>query len=439
MAAIERLGVPTVDLWGQPWAATLPRAGCDEPAVARLAAEHLFERGFSRFAFVGVAGMGWSAARGAAFARLVEERGGTCDRFEFRRSLLAGPPPPSHLARLRDWLLRLPRPLGVMAVNDFHAAVVATACGAAGLAVPEQVAIIGVDDDLPICELATPPLSSVVVDHQGVGRAAARLLERLMAGEPIDPGPVSVPPVGVVTRQSTACLAVEDSLVAAALTLIRGAAPGRLVIADLAGELNCSRAWLTRAFRVHVGHGIHEEILRVRLQEARRLLDETDLTLDAVAHRTGFEHPETLGRVFRRKLGLSPGAYRRQQGNRPRPAGGGGVYLSLCGWVLRVLTRLVEAFGSSVDSETFHHNQPPSVCPPGSRGSSKRTFRGRHLHAGDGRALGGPGRQRPDHAPAQRRQWNQHVLVGCEHDRRPYDQSDFRGGVSGDRRRWSRW
>ena len=323
MAAIERLGVPTVDLWGQPWAATLPRAGCDEPAVARLAAEHLFERGFSRFAFVGVAGMGWSAARGAAFARLVEERGGTCDRFEFRRSLLAGPPPPSHLARLRDWLLRLPRPLGVMAVNDFHAAVVATACGAAGLAVPEQVAIIGVDDDLPICELATPPLSSVVVDHQGVGRAAARLLERLMAGEPVDPGPVSVPPVGVVTRQSTACLAVEDSLVSAALTLIRGAAPGRLVIADLAGELNCSRAWLTRAFRVHVGHGIHEEILRVRLQEARRLLDETDLTLDAVARRTGFEHPETLGRVFRRKLGLSPGAYRRQQGNRPRPAGGG--------------------------------------------------------------------------------------------------------------------
>ena len=163
----------------------------------------------------------------------------------------------------------------------------------------------------------------MVVDHQGVGRAAARLLERLMAGEPIDPGPVSVPPVGVVTRQSTACLAVENSLVAAALTLIRGAAPGRLVIADLAGELNCSRAWLTRAFRVHVGHGIHEEILRVRLQEARRLLDETDLTLDAVAHRTGFEHPETLGRVFRRKLGLSPGAYRRQQGNRPRPAGGG--------------------------------------------------------------------------------------------------------------------
>jgi LacI family transcriptional regulator len=318
MAAIERLGVPVVDLWGQRWAAAVPRAACDEPAVARLAAEHLCERGFRRFAFVGVAGMGWSAARAAAFARAVEQRGGTCDQFEFRRSLVAGPPSPGHSARLRDWLMGLPRPLGVMAVNDFHAAAVAMACTQAGLAVPEEVAIVGVDNDLPICELASPPLSSVAVDHEAVGHAAARLLERLLAGEAVAQEPVSVPPLGVVARQSTACLAVEDALVTAALRLIRDTAAGPLSIDDLAGELDVSRAWLTRAFAAHVGHGIHEEIVRVRLQEARRLLTETDLKLDVVARRTGFEHPEHLGRVFRRKLGLTPGAYRRQRGQKPR-------------------------------------------------------------------------------------------------------------------------
>lgn len=312
MAVIARLGVPAVDLWGQPWAATLPHVHLDHRAEARLAAEHLFERGFRRFGFVGVGNVAWSTARAAAFTAAVGEYGCPCERFELHGSPLTGLPPTSRSPRLRDWLRRQSRPLGIMAANDFYAAVTAAACGEAELAVPEQVAIVGADNDEPVCELASPPLTSVSVNHRGQGFEAARLLDRLMAGRVSGKARIAIRPLGIVSRQSTAVLAIEDPVVAAALKAIRAGATGPLTIDAIAADLRISRAGLTRAFAAVVGHGIHEEIVRVRLLEARRLLDTTDLAIDAVARNSGFEHPQTLNRVFREKLGLTPGEYRRQ-------------------------------------------------------------------------------------------------------------------------------
>jgi LacI family transcriptional regulator len=311
LAVIDRLGVPVVNLWqGQPWTAKLPVCGNDDALVAQLAARHLMERGFRQFAFVGVQGQGWSAARGDAFAAFVASRRFPCVRFEFPSGGHSCLPPKYRSRQLLEWLRRQPLPLGLMAANDYYAAAVVACCRTAGIAVPEQVAIVGVDDDEAVCEMTSPMLTSVAIDHRRIGFEAARLLAQLMAGKPPNTQ-VVVPLAGLVCRQSSAGRAIEDPIVAAALETIRTRAMGPLTIDDLVARLGVSRTALTRAFAAEVGHGIHDEILEVRLREARRLLAESDLKLDAIARQSGFEHPQHLCRVFRQRLGVTPGHYRR--------------------------------------------------------------------------------------------------------------------------------
>ena len=310
LAAIRRLGVPAVDTWQQPWARALPRVVFNEGAVARLAARHLLARGYRQFAFVGVEDVGWSELRRAGFAATIAASGFPCARFAFRRSRSSCMPPTSRSRRLAGWLRRQPLPLGIMAANDYFAAAVADACADAGIAVPEQVAIVGVNNDELVCEVTAPPLTSVALDHRRLGFEAARMLDRLMQGRS-GAAELLVPPHSLVCRQSTAGRAVDDPLVAAAIDAIRSRATGPLTIDDVAAHVGVSRATLTRAFSAAIGHGVHEEIVAARLREARRLLVDKTLKLEVVARQSGFAHPEHLCRVFRQKVGVSPGEYRR--------------------------------------------------------------------------------------------------------------------------------
>jgi LacI family transcriptional regulator len=202
-----------------------------------------------------------------------------------------------------------------MACSDQCGPVLLEACRRARAAVPDEVAVIGVDNDEPLCEAADPPMSSVWPDHLGVGYAAAALLDRLMAGRAArgtpPPAPVYLAPRGVVTRQSTDVLAVEDRDVAAAVRFIREHACGRLVIDDVAGHVSLSRSALQRRFKKVVGRTIHEEALRIRLDRARELLSHTDLPIALVAEKAGFTHQEYLGSVFRSRLGQTPAQFRR--------------------------------------------------------------------------------------------------------------------------------
>lgn len=319
LRVIERLGVPVVDLWYQPWSMALPRAGTDDTVISRLATRHLLDCGFQRFAFIGVQGVRWSEVRGDVFAETVAARGFPCTQLRFGQVHNSCLPAKSHSRQLVNWLRQQPLPLGIMAANDYYAAAVMAACRAAGIAVPEQVAIVGVDNDEAVCEMASPMLTSVAVDHRRLGFEAARLLARLMDGGSGETQ-VMLPIPGIVCRQSTAGAAVNDPIVAAALEMIRVRGAGPLTIDDVARHVGASRTVLTRAFATTVGHGIHEEILKVRLREAQRLLAETELKLDAVARQSGFEHPQHLCRVFRQKLGLTPGDHRRaaRQAGEPR-------------------------------------------------------------------------------------------------------------------------
>lgn len=322
MAAVVNSGAPAVELLGVARHRSVPMVLCDERAASQLAVDHLTACGLRSFAFVGVKGMYWSDNRRVGFQTALEVAGQDCRVYEFPRHQRLAVPPEDRLRRLTAWLRRLPRPVGIMAANDQYAALTAAACRVAGIDVPDDAAIIGVDNDEVFCELATPPITSVVADHFTIGYEAAKLLATLMEGRgprrpaadrgrpPDDWVAVEVPPRGIVERRSTDFQAAPDADVAAALRLIREHFRGPLTVGAVADNLALSRSTLVRRFSSVLGHGFHDELVNARLREAKRLLAGSALSLDAVASNSGFGYPQQMSRVFRSRLGISPAAYR---------------------------------------------------------------------------------------------------------------------------------
>jgi LacI family transcriptional regulator len=318
---IRRTGVPVVDLSGSLMEARFPRIRSDENAVGRMAAEHLLERGFKNFAFCGFNGTDWSDFRRDSFERRVSEAGFACRAFE-------NPGPMQsfsisdyeehgerHERDLMAWLQALPKPCGLMACNDSRGRQVLNCCREVGVAVPDEVAVIGVDKDEMFCELSDLPLSSVILNTQQIGFEAAALLARLMEGEPADPASIEVKPIGVIARQSTDVLAIDDRYIATALKHIREQACTGLDVESILKVVPLSRSVLERRFAQILGTSPKAEILRVRLDRVCRLLTESDLSLAEVAQKAGFEHPEYMSRLFKKKMGITPGEFRKNSGS----------------------------------------------------------------------------------------------------------------------------
>jgi LacI family transcriptional regulator len=184
------------------------------------------------------------------------------------------------------------------------------ACSRAAAAVPEQVAVIGADNDELICAVSNPPLSSVIINDPQRGYEAASLLDKLMSGKRVPREPVWIEPAGVVGRASTDILAIADELVASALQFIRNHACDGIGVDEVVDQVPLSRSMLERRFRKHAGRSINDQIIHVRLNRAIELLCATDLELKAIAPRAGFRDASYMGAVFRAKLGRSPGSYR---------------------------------------------------------------------------------------------------------------------------------
>lgn len=313
--AIVQAGIPTVDVSAARLVPALPWVETDDRQIARAAAEHLLERGLPHYAFCGDARFNWSKWREEAFVRRLGEVG---HRVQIHRP----EPHRGDLARQRQalarWLTELPKPVGVMAAYDIRGLELLDTCRTLGLAVPDEVAVIGVDNDALLCELASPPLSSVIPNTRQAGYVAASLLERLMAGERLPPAAHLIPPLGVASRQSTDVLAVDDRDVARAVRFIREHACAGIKVGDVLRAVPLSRRVLEQRFRRRLGHTPHEEILFVRLQRVQQLLVETDLPLYLVAERTGFDHVEYLSVVFRRETGSTPSAFRQAARGRGR-------------------------------------------------------------------------------------------------------------------------
>jgi LacI family transcriptional regulator len=307
--AVVRTKLPAVDLSAARLVPSLPWVETDDERIAGLAAEHLLERGFKHFGFCGDSRFNWSRWRGNHFAARLRAEKQEVHRYE---PVAKGGDLTAQVADIGRWLQSLPKPVGVMACYDIRAQQVLDACRNAGLAVPGDVAVIGVDNDELLCDLASPPLSSVIPNTHRTGYEAAALLDRMMRGEKVAPVAHLIAPLGVADRHSTDVLAIDDRQIARAVQFIREHACSGINVSDVLRAVPLSRRVLEQRFQRLLGRTPREEILHVRLDRVKQLLGETKLPLFSIAERTGFEHVEYLSVVFKRETGLTPSGYRAE-------------------------------------------------------------------------------------------------------------------------------
>jgi LacI family transcriptional regulator len=282
-------------------------------AIGRLAAEHLLERGFHNFGCCGFSEEHWSARRRTGFVGEVDHAGCKCSVYESPRAGLKVWK--SDQTRLVDWIRSLPKPVGIFATNDLRGQHVLDACADENVAVPEQVAVIGVDNDELLCNLCNPPLSSVIPDPERIGYEAAQWLDRLMRGEMPTAMEKEIPPQGIAVRQSSDVFAVSDPMLAKALRFIRERACEGMTVQHLVDHLCVSRSWLERSFRRLLNRSPQSAIRMVQIKRCKELLLSTSLSLERIAQLTGFEHPEYMSVVFKRETSETPGHFRSRQGH----------------------------------------------------------------------------------------------------------------------------
>ncbi|MCP4590689.1 MAG: substrate-binding domain-containing protein, partial [bacterium] len=256
------------------------------------------------------------------FVQLIEEAGFQQSVFDARRTRRRGDTWTLEQNEIAKWLGSLAKPVGVMACNDDRGLQVLDACHRAGLMVPDEVAVVGVDNDDYLCKLSVPQLTSVDLAPDRMGYEAAKLLDRMMAGGEMSSPQISLPPRGVVTRQSTDVLATEDQVVIRAVRFIRERACDRIQVADVLEHVRVSRSRLEPSLKELLGRTIHQEILRVQIEQVKELLLVTDLPIKQIANRCGFTESQYLSRAFRRATGYTPGRYRKEL--RTGPAAGRG-------------------------------------------------------------------------------------------------------------------
>lgn len=323
---IGRLRLPAVYLRRVHLPTRLPRILTDNVAVSRLCFEHLTERGFRHFAFCGFNGADYSDERRDGFVELVAQAGYQCHVYSDGLPSARTDTAEYEGLGLKDggavahWIRQLPVPMGIMACNDMRGQQVLDACRATGRASPEEIAVIGVDNDEVLCSLADPPLSSVVPDTERIGYQAAVLLSQMMNGDRTPGGEILVEPRGIVTRHSTEVLAMDDRQIAAAACFIREHACEGIDVSDVLRAVPMSRSTMDRRFIKVLGRSPKDEILRVRLNRVKQLLAETDFPLADIAEKVGLDHVEHLSRIFKIRTGLTPSAFRSR--SLARPPGG---------------------------------------------------------------------------------------------------------------------
>jgi LacI family transcriptional regulator len=289
----------------------VPSVGTPETLVVDLAVEHFASRGLRH---VGYAGYGWHNSFSPLMSAAAHAAGMSFHLYDFERYRLGSErfERPADAVALWRWLSDCPKPIGLLAAHDHRAWEVAEVCRSHGIRVPEDVALIGVENDEPLCASAYPALSSVALAADRIGYEAAGLLDRLMQGAKPPRRPIEVPPIGVIARQSTDVLAVDEPAVADAVRFVRTRAGDGLGVGDVLRAVPVSRRWLERRFRTLLGRSILQEIHRARAEQAKRLLATTDLPMPDVAERSGYANPKLFSATFRKHFGMTPTTYRRQ-------------------------------------------------------------------------------------------------------------------------------
>jgi len=311
LSDVAKLGIPVVDVSNWLPSPRFPQVLSDHQAIGEMAARYLLGLGLQHFGVVGEVGRPvFSEVRRCSFIKALAKEGFAADSPETPSSLAVVP----YGARtpLADWLIRLPKPVGIFAVYDNVAAWVLETCRHLQIRVPEDVCVLGVDNNELISKFTHPPLSSIALPTTKIGFEAARLLDNLMDGRKPPRKPIYLAPSGVVARQSTNLLAIADEDVLAAVRYIREHIHQGITVEDVLRVVPTNRRYLERKFRQHLGRSPLQEIRQMRITKAKELLSGSDLSMLAIARRSGLPNAERLANIFHDEVGLTPTQYRRQ-------------------------------------------------------------------------------------------------------------------------------
>ncbi|MHC5060134.1 MAG: XylR family transcriptional regulator [Planctomycetota bacterium] len=282
----------------------------DSGAIGRIGAEYFLASGLRHFAFCGVGNRSWSRQRKESFQQRVQKAKLDCHIYPEPNSGADNVWEKERIA-MANWLRTLPKPAGILACNDERACELTEAAHLAGVMVPDDVAVLGVDNDELICNLPAPPLSSIGLNGEKAGFEAAKLLDKLMAKKKVTNYECIAEPTGVVTRKSTDIVAVEDQAVSAAIRYIRSHPGAMIRVDDVVNATPLSRRLLECRFRQNLGRSILKEIQRIHIEAAIKMLTETDLSIKKVAHKTGFSSSTHLGVTFKQRMKMTPLTYRK--------------------------------------------------------------------------------------------------------------------------------
>jgi LacI family transcriptional regulator len=307
---IRRLNLPAVELGGEARLG-VPVVSTDNQAIGRMGAEHLRDLGFSHFAYCGYRHQSWSLEREQGFRAALHIPADHYFNYQAGDGeIFVG----TVATSLADWVRKLPRPIAILACHDRVAMLLANACSFLRIRVPDDVAILGVDNSMLECGFTTPPLSSIMGSARRVGYESAALLDRLIDGAPAPKKPLLVPPAGIARRQSTDVLAIADPDLVTALKFIHQNASEPIDVSDVTTAVLVSRRMLERKFIRILNRSPREEILRAHLARAKSLLVTTNQQVLQVALDSGFPSASKLSAVFKRETGVSPTVYRRLYG-----------------------------------------------------------------------------------------------------------------------------
>lgn len=286
----------------------LPVVVTDSKVVAKLASEHLLNRGMKNFAFCGFDNFEWSNERKEFFTGFIMDAGFKVNAYNQGKKSI---PWDNEQLLLKKWLAKLPKPVGILACNDDRGQQVLEACKAARINVPEEVSVIGVDNDPIICGFCDPPLTSIALNTEYAGYAIAELLDKLMKGEPMKGQEIKVTATHVVRRQSTDIIFVEDESVSQAIQYIRQNAKNKILVNHVVKQTCLSRRSLESRFRKAIHRSIQEEIRRVRTDLIAQMLVETNLTISEVTAMFNFTDVEHISRYFKKEKGMGLREFRK--------------------------------------------------------------------------------------------------------------------------------
>jgi LacI family transcriptional regulator len=306
--------LPTVDFSNRRSELRFPRVLCDHAAAAKLAAEHYLVRGFTHFMFYSAQDNWAFEEDGKSFVENLKKAGRDCAWIRWHNS------PAFTTGHLqwkdkRQWLAAqlksAPKPLALLGATDDHALEVVEVCETSGLAVPEEVSVIGMDNSLPAVEAMNTPISSVDLNFTTLGYRGAELLDQLMHGKPPPTEPIRIPPTGVIARKSSDLLAINDPRVARCLRYLWENCDKPISVNDLARIAGMSRSGMHQAFLDHIGRPPGAELHRVRIEKAKKLLTQPQMKLEEIAEKSGYQSANSFWVAFKQTTGISPKQYQK--------------------------------------------------------------------------------------------------------------------------------